>query len=265
VASLILGGPDMDRSSKIGAATRARGLILACMLGLLALALRPGPAHADPVYNTSLASPGVYFGTGNSNSGFTVDTENNVEIGLSAIDRYVGPITPDGDLYDVPLGDAAPPNTGSAWGVTFSINLRDGGGTLTLSGIDAVLTVTDVGTGFTASIPEFLTALADNTCYNGSVDATCTSGSDYGVQNSEPGSLFSAIGDAGFSDQTGDTYEITLDVYGCSDNDCKTNLLVTDSIQIDAIPEPSALVILWTALAGLGLFRYRRRASRAVA
>ncbi len=75
-------------------------------------------------------------------------TANSVELGLSAITRYTGPITPVGDVYHAALGNAVPPTTGSAWGVDFSINLRAGGGSLTLSNVDAVLTVTDEGTGF---------------------------------------------------------------------------------------------------------------------
>jgi hypothetical protein len=251
----------VNKQSKIGAATVARGLVLTCMMGPLALGLLPGSASADVVtYNTGLVPPGVYFGTGNANSGFTVDTAGNVEVGLSAIDRFVAPITPTGNVYDVPLGNTALPNTGSAWGVTFSINLQAGGGGLTLSGIDAVLTVTDVGTGFSQSIPEFLTLLSGNTCYDGGV-ASCANASDYGVQNSEPGSLFASIGDTNFNDQIGDTYDITLSVYGCSSANCTTNLLASDSIQVDSIPEPNTVAILATAIAGLGFFWLRRRGS----
>ena len=244
----------MDKNGKIRAAT---------LIGGLTLALLPGAAFADVVtYNASLASPpGVYFGTGNSNSGFTVDTANDVEIGLSAIERFIAPITPSGNVYNVTLGDVASPHTGSAWGVTFSINLQQGGGSLTLSGIDAVLTVTDVGTGFSHAFPGFLAALTGNTCYNGAV-AACTNAADYGVQNSEPGSLFASIGDTNFNDHIGDTYDITLAVYGCSTPGCVSNLLASDTIQVDAVPEPNVLATFGVALAGLGLLYHRRREGR---
>jgi len=255
----------LDSYSNSTAAKRVGGVALTCMLGLLALASLPGRADANVAYNTNLASPGVYFGIGNANSGFTVATANNVEIGLSAIKRYLGPITPSGDVYTAPLGNTALPNTGSAWGVTFSLNLQAGGGALTLSGIDAVLTVQDVGTGFTpAPFKDFLGLLVGNTCYDGSVVACNNPSADYGVQNSEPGSLFASIGDTNFNDLIPDTYDITLSVYGCNTNGCTSNLLATDTIQVDT-PEPNAGIIFATALVGLGLLCHRRRGSRKVA
>ena len=189
--------------------TSARGThrgAIAGALGLLALAPLVHPAHAGVTYDASLAAPGVYFGTGNANAGFTVSTANSVELGLSAITRYTGPITPVGDVYHAALGNAVPPTTGTAWGVDFSINLRAGGGSLTLGNVDAVLTVTDEGTGFNTTITDFLGFLPDNTCYNGSV-TSCSNSSDYGVQNSEPASLFAAIGDTNFNNFVPDTYD----------------------------------------------------------
>jgi hypothetical protein len=234
-------------------------LKFSAVLGIFALAALSPAAQAGTTYNTSLASPpGVYFGTGNANSNFTVDTGSNVEIGLSAITRFIAPITPTTDVYTVPLGNTALPNTGSAWGVDFSINLRAGGGSLTLSQIDPVLVVTDTGTGFNEAIPDFTAGLGGNTCYDGSVDAACSSPSDYGIQNSEPGSLLSALGDA-FNDAVADTYDFTLYVYGCSGADCTTNLLASDTIVVNAVPEPASIYLLGAALLGFGGLRQLRK------
>jgi hypothetical protein len=232
--------------------------VLLAPLAIFALATLSPAAQADVVtYDAALASPGVYFGTGNSNSGFTVDTANNVEIGLSAIIRHQTAINSPGNLYEVPLGNYS--GGGSAWGVDFSIDLQVPGGstTLTLGQIDAVITVTDEGTGFSQTVTNFLGGLPDNTCYNGSVDATCTSPTDYAVQNSEPGSLFQALGDTNFNDQISDTYDISIAVYGCAAAGCTTDLLASDSIQVQA-PEPNSLAIFGAGLLGLG-YLWRRR------
>ncbi len=250
----------MTTTSTTTSARRTHRGAIAGALGLLALAPFSHAAHATVTYDASLAAPGVYFGTGNANAGFTVSTANSVELGLSAITRYTGPITPVGDVYHAALGNAVPPTTGTAWGVDFSINLRAGGGSLTLGNVDAVLTVTDEGTGFNTTITDFLGFLPDNTCYNGSV-TSCSNSSDYGVQNSEPASLFAAIGDTNFNNFVPDTYDITLSVYGCATAGCETNLLATDTIDVQT-PEPNTIAIFGTALAGLGLLSWRRRGSR---
>lgn len=232
---------------------------LAAIGALMVLMLAP-TARADTiVYNTGLATPpGIYFGTGNANAGFTVDTNNDVEIGLSAVDRFGGTITPTGNVYNVPIG--ASPHGGAAWGVTFSLNLQEGGGGLILGGVDAVLSLTDAATGYSQTIPGFLALVADNTCYSGGgVDASCTNATDFGVQNSEPGSLMTALGDTNFSDLAPDTYTVTVAVYGCGTAACETNLLATDTIQLDVVPEPGTMPLLAGALVVLGSLRAVRR------
>jgi hypothetical protein len=233
--------------------------ILLAPLALVAIALSALSARADVVaYDASLASPGVYFGTGNSNSGFTVDTANGIEVGLSAINRFAGAINSPSSSYEVPLGNYS--GGGSAWGVDFSIDLQvpGGGSSLTLGSIDAVLSVTDVNTGFSHTYADFLPLIPDNTCYGPGGAAACGVSTQYGVQNSEPGSLLASLGDAGFNDSLSDTYDISLAVYGCtSSSTCQTNLLASDSIQVQA-PEPGTLAIFGSALLGLGFLSRRR-------
>lgn len=232
---------------------------LAALGALTTLGLTPAAQAETILYNASLADPpGVYFGTGIANTGFTVVTDNDVEIGLSAENRFVGSITPSGNVYGVPLGDSS--HGGSAWGVILSINLQAGGGALVLSGVDAVLSLTDTATGFSASIPEFLSLVADNTCFGPSgVDAACSNAANYAVQNAEPGSLLTALGDTTFSDLVPDTYTVTVAVYGCDTAGCETNLLASDTIALDTVPEPGTMALLGGALVILGSVRSVRR------
>jgi hypothetical protein len=220
-------------------------------------------AKATVSYNASLAAPGVYFGNGNANSNFTVDTENGVELGLSAITRYIGPIVPspsNSNVYDVPLGaTTVAGKTGSAWGFDFSINLQPpGGSSLTLGDITALLTLTDVVNGTTGSFDPFA-GIPDNTAYGPSGKQSCGGAcapADWAVQNSEAlsfGSINTAFGDPLYNMNAMDTYIITLTVSGPGGQ------LASDTIVVNAVPEPTSMALFATGLAGLGMLRRRRR------
>jgi hypothetical protein len=236
-------------------------LLIAPLAVFAVTALAPA-AHADVVtYDAALASPGVYFGTGNTNSGFTVDTAGSIEVGLSATTRFVGPLTPVGDTYYVPLGDTtAPGQSGSAWGVDLSINLNLPGGSLTLNQITASLTVTDVTAGQTYGPTSILALLESNSppnssfCYGATADVGCANAAtDTAIQNSLPGNLLTNFGDLSFNDNANDTYIVTLTV-----SDTSSHVLASDTIVV-AAPEPGSLAIFGTALLGLLGFLYQGR------
>lgn len=210
--------------------------------------------------------PGVYFGSGNANSNFTVDTNNGIELGLSAITRYVGPIVPSptsSDIYYAPTGATTQlPHTGSAWGFDFSVNLRPpGGSSLTLSDVTVTLTLVDVANATSGSANPLL--IPDNTCWDGIEDGPpCSSSTDYGAQNSETlsfASIAAALGDPSYNEYANDTYFFTLQV---SDVD---GVLATDQIEViagtGAVPEPTTLALFGTALLGLGMICRRRTAA----
>src|SRR5579859_7144305 len=143
-----------------------KGLVRGCQsvlaAGIFAFAVT-NPALADTVaFNTSLADPGVYFGTGNANAGFTtLTTSNGIELGLGVEIRGPGggPVLPTptsgSALYVVPTG-----GTGTAlWNYEFSVNLGNSG--LTLGNLQsATISINDISTGQTASYNAL--ALPDN-------------------------------------------------------------------------------------------------------
>src|SRR5262249_24210511 len=101
-----------------------RATIITSVLALGLLGFVPA-SNAAVINDTSLAAPGVYYGTGNegTNAHWTVDSETNLELGVQALIRFTGPVTPTGNVYDVPLGNTtASGHQGSAWGFAFSVH-----------------------------------------------------------------------------------------------------------------------------------------------
>ncbi len=224
-------------------------------------------ANAGVLYDSSLASPpGVYFGSGNINSGFAVSTAESVEIGLGIVTRYIGPVTPSGNVYNVPTGPTGVAGkTGVNWGFTFSVNLNaDGNGGLNLSDITTRLTLQDLGLGTTGSFD--LLAIPDNSLYGAggvcTLPGNCGALSGYyGFQNSEAlsfASIAGALGDPAFDMNADDIYRLTLEVFN------GTAKLGTDQVEVVAgrgiaVPEPVTLSIFAAGLAAAAATRRRRK------
>jgi len=213
---------------------RFRLSVLVRLASAVALTSLVSPASAVVTFDQSLAS-GWTQGSGTTNDHFTVDTEaNGVELGLRASLRFVGSITPTGNLYEAPAGNAG----GLAlWNFEFSVNPG------TLTGTTALLTITGPG-GILAFNP---TIIPDNTPAFGSFD-----------QNSEnlgfP--LFGFF--LNFDPNATGLYSFDLKLFSSE------NIQLADvSIQVNAIPEPSTWAMLILGFAGIGFMAYRRKSQPA--
>jgi len=223
---------------------------------LLGMALVAGTASAASIIlHTSLTSPpGVYFGNGNANSGFTVSTDGTTELGLSVILRYVGPIDPGtSNVYTVPTGPP-PGHTGSAWGFVFSVNTRYNGGTAVLGDFLYTLNVTDLTTGNVGPILDPVRSIGDDTGFGaGGKTAGVTLSTQWGAQNSEAPSFPAFL--PGFDPNARDLYEITLTQLS---SDGLTTLGAVTVFADAAVPEPGTFGLIGFGLVMVALAARKR-------
>ena len=192
-----------------------------------------GATAGTLTYDGSLASPGVYFGSGNQNAGFNVFRDGNLELGLSAIMRFLGPAPESGDNYYVPArSTTVAGKTGPAWGITFSVNTRADGNNSSLLSDYTYQLIVDNGSPFNPLL------LGDNIYYGSMGSGASTL---WGFQNSEPGTLLV------------DTYRVTLTATQGANTSAVTIL-----VNAQETPEPATLGLLGSALLGLGVFGSRR-------
>lgn len=193
-----------------------------------------------------IATPGVYFGTGNVNGNWTISTDSGVELALRAKNRETL-LTLDGSTgtYWADLGLCASCSgvPKAMWNYEFSVNSGALSGLTYRLGIDH-----DPSAATMYAFVDPSTYWADN----GIAPAGFM-----GFQNSEnvrfgdtPGGIFN-VNQAGL-------YSVTLEAW----NGASMVNSVTMNVQVGPVPEPETYVLMLAGLGGLAFFARRRRAGR---
>ena len=254
---------------------------VACLLGG---AVWSNTADASIMYNQDLGGPGVYFGSGNADGDWAVDTATygndsyTVQLGLRAKLRQQGLSPSDGSgVYGVfPTGHQTAPPPGrtdrATWNYEFSV-LVGNGTTLALSGLTFQLCASDgtnpqecvdplfPGTNLFGGDNGYVTAGGD-VCAKGigdAGDADCTTANlaaSVGQQNSKQllfgdSPLFSVYD----MDAPG-LYTFTLTA-----QDAQGVTVAESQIQA-AVPEPATLALFGFGMAGIGFMRRRAKSRR---
>ena len=230
---------------------------LAALAGGVGLA---GPVLAAPTYGNIVDPPGVYFGSGNVNGNWTVDTANNIEVALRAKNRAtLATIDGSTGVYRAEPGFCNPTCSGglkAMWNYEFSVNVRaDGTGTADLDDFLVRMEVdTDPSAGFAWTVLNVLSNWPDNAYWDGSaprINRQSPIAGEFGAQQSAN----PMFGDSGYGYLPGaGLYGLRLSVLGLT-----SGAVLAQTSTTVAIPEPGTMALAGLAFLGLAAVRRRQK------
>lgn len=201
-------------------------------------------AQAAITYNADLAAPGVYFGAGNPNGSFTINTVDGVEMGLRA-KEFMGPSpTPVANEYTIDLGKVI--------SFDWSFNPGADGSPIALGGLTSLMSITNVATGGSFSFNPFFVA-----------DNATNAGAPGGFQNSWRlsfgflnGSINPAL-DIDYDKNVDSTYKIDWTISGGAVGSMANSIVINQGAGA-AVPEPGAWALMILGFGGVGAVLRRR-------
>ncbi|GAB4576964.1 MAG: hypothetical protein Tsb008_22220 [Rhodothalassiaceae bacterium] len=254
------------------------------------------PALSAPVVHDQNVFPGIIFGDGNANGGFTVDRANNIELGLRAKVRFdladdlpKNIFNSNGDgTFSHAAGAPASNPTRARWNFEFSINsYLEGTAQSPTMLSDYVYRLRldfdpGLGTNFFEfdpinGFPCFDHALGNNAtteANNSEVDCSAPSAaadwaaaiSSYNVaQNSWNLDFFNELAGVSFDPTLNGIYDFTLSAFTRPGSTPTAGMieLASTSIRVlvgnAAIPAPATLALFGIGLAGFGMGLRRRK------